>query len=304
MSKEVRNRKPAKQVDAHLQGPLNSETPATILSSDLKPEYATAALNLAADFVKQKESLANMAILGHPIVVAFVWVLAIYFAAPRVTVPYMDESNGFVNFMWQLFSNNKSVVPTVIIVGCLGTMVVFTLMSRVTESFFNSMTKEIVNSQGKSVFDIDLKKLAEGKCTKEELEHTKDTYIVIYRDTPVALVSLVQNKILSTKEDLVMSVATMGSRRVYEKSGITEDLIDWSMVHTKQKFVKGHYKGKMQLLIDVYSFDVDSKKILKQKGFTMIKSNKLQGSFILGKIFGVQKELWGSQFHFQQTRRD
>ncbi|CDH15516.1 related to PHO86-Targeting and packing of Pho84p inorganic phospate transporter [Zygosaccharomyces bailii ISA1307] len=303
MSKEVRNRKVARQVDARLHEPLDSETPGTIQSSELKPEYANAALNMAADFVKQKESLANMAILGHPLVVAIVWVVAIYFAAPKAKMPFQGDFGNYVSFLWQLFKQNKTVLPTVIIAGCLGTMVIFTLMSRVTESFFNSLTKEIVNSKGKNVFGVDLNKLAEGKCSQEELEHAKDTYIVIYRGTPVALVCLVQNKILSTKDDLVMSVSTMGSRKVYEKSGIIEDLVDWCMVRTKQKYVKGNYTGKMQLLVDLYSFDPDNKKVLRQKGFTMLKSQKIQGSFILGKIFGLEKELWGSQFHYEKPSK-
>lgn len=301
MAKGVKNRNASKQVDARLNEPLNSETPPTIFSSDLKPEYATAALNMAADFVRQKQSLANMSVLGHPLIVVFVWMVAIYFAAPKVTVP-ADFGDTFFSFIWRSISQNKSVVPTVIIFGCLSTIVVFTLMSRVTETFFNSLSRDILDSQGQNVFGVNLKKLVEKKCTDQELQQAKNTYIVVYRDTPVALVSLVENKILSTKDSLVMSVSTMGSRKVYEKSGIIEDLIDWCTIRTKQQYVQGHHEGKMKLLIDIYSFDVDIKGILKRKGFTLVKSTKLHESFILGKIFGMKKELWGLQFHFQNPR--
>ncbi|CAR27657.1 hypothetical protein ZYGR_0N01400 [Zygosaccharomyces rouxii] len=302
MSREVKNRKASKQVDARLSEPLNSETPPTIGSTDLKPEYATAALNMAADFVKQKQSLANMSILGHPLIVVFVWMVAIYFAAPKVTIPTDNGNGSFINFIWQAFSKNKSVVPTVIFFGCLSTMIVFTLMSRVTETFFNSLSRDIIDTQGENVFGVDLKKLAERKCTSQELEQAKNTYIVVYRDTPVALVSLVENKILTTKDNLVMSVSTMGCRKVYEKSGIIEDLIDWCTIRTKQKYVQGDYTGKMKLLIDVYSFDVDTKAILKRKGFTLLKNAKVHESFILGKLFGMKKELWGLQFHFEKPK--
>lgn len=301
MAREAKNRRVPKQVDARLNEPLNSETPPTIFASDLKPEYATAALNMAADFVKHKQSLANMSVLGHPLIVALVWMVAIYFAAPKVTIP-RDAGDSFLGFAWASISQNKSVVPTVIIFGCLSTIIVFTLMSRVTETFFNSLSRDIIDTQGQNVFGINLKKLVEGKSTKQELEQAKNTYIVVYRDTPVALVSMVENKILTTKDNLVMSVSTMGSRRVYEKSGIIEDLLDWCAIRTKQEYVKGHYEGKMKLLIDVYSFDVDIKQILKKKGFTLLKSAKLNESFILGKVFGMQKELWGLQFHFENPK--
>lgn len=302
MPGEVKNRRSTKQVDARLHEPLSSETPPTIYSTALKPEYASAALSMSADFVKKKQSLANMSILGHPLVIVLVWMVVVYFAAPKVTIPADNGDGSFVDFVWLSISRNKNIVPTVIIVGCLSTIVVFTLMSRVTETFFNSLVKAIFDTQGENVFGVNLKKFAEGKSTNEELEQAKNTYIVVYRDTPVALVSLVENKILTTEANLVMSVSTMGSRKVYEKSGIIEDLIDWCAIRTKQKYVQDQHSGKMKLLIDTYSFDVHNRDILRQKGFTLLKTTKLSGSFILGKIFGVRKELWGLQFHFENAK--
>lgn len=45
------------------------------------------------------------------------------------------------------------------------------------------------------------------------------------------------------------------------------------------------------------------KKTLKSKGFSLIKAVKLEESRLLGGLFGVKKELWGVQFHFDSKKQ-
>lgn len=308
MSRKLRDTPKGKtqvpQVDASLDQPLNVDAPPTIYGTKLKPETASAAINLALEGVKQQESLSNKSLIRHPITGIFISVIAAVFLSPRIILPRNLSSSSIVSYLYQLLHFNVFTFGTLIVITCISLVCLFTVYSRVTEMFFREKISEITKLHGESIFGVNLQSLASRDKKTSALKQVDNTYIIVYRETPIALISIAENEPLSSKESLVMSVSTIACRRVYLKSGIIEDLLDWAMLRTKTICKEGNYGDSMKLLISLYSFENNMKDALRSKGFTLLQSVKLKESRLLGGLYGVQKELWGVQFHFEAPKND
>ncbi|EJS43186.1 pho86p [Saccharomyces arboricola H-6] len=299
--KSDKNAPSVPQVDASLDKPLDVDAPPTIYSVNLKPEYGTAALNLSADFIKQEQALANKYLFFHPLILIVLVIGLVAYLTSKVVFP-IRNTGSIAGWFYQLVRINQKEVLTGLVFTAIGASFLFTLLSRVSDSYFKSKINQLVASKGEKVFGINLNDLVAKHETEDPV--VSNTHIIVYRETPIALISVAPNMTLSTDENLVMSVTTMGCRRVYVKSGIIEDLIDWALLHAKNVRSNGKYGETMKLLIDVYSFDSALKDILKKKGFTYIQSIRVSENRLLGGLFGVKKELWGLQFHFKTEHKD
>ncbi|AGO12792.1 AaceriADR325Cp [[Ashbya] aceris (nom. inval.)] len=289
------------QLDPKLTKPIDEDAPPTIYGSELKPELATAALNLPIDFLKQKESLANKYVARHPITLSMIILAVAVYMGNSCVLP--EGSSLSVTEKLAAFAVlNKKELISAIIVMCVASSLIITTLAKMNSALFKSKTDAILESKGANIFKVNLAHLAEGGSEVASNEEVKNTHVVVYRETPIALVSVKENKGLSTKDTLVVGVSTIGCRQVYLKSGILEDLLDWALVRTKniQKHSGKYPNGQsMKLLVDVYSFDKYMKQVLKRKGFSHLESFKLPEDRILSSIFGVRRELWGVQFHFE-----
>ncbi|KAM3161655.1 Inorganic phosphate transporter PHO86 [Lachancea thermotolerans] len=289
------------QMDASLHEPINKDAPLTIYGSKLKPELATAALNLSIDFLKQQQSLANQHVMWHRKTLGTAFLCAFVYLAPRATFP--KGSKSVMGTVVQFVLMNKVQLVYFAVVTILAASFIFTFLARFTEDLFKRKISQVVDTNGVAVFGVDLTELVKGNIKdKSKLDNTQ---VIVYRETPIALASVVENSLMSSNDALVMGVSTIGSRRVYLQSGIIEDLLDWALIRTKniQKTGKFEAGNSMKLLVEVYSFDKVMKKTLKSKGFSLIKAVKLEESRLLGGLFGVKKELWGVQFHFDSKKQ-
>lgn len=165
------------------------------------------------------------------------------------------------------------------------------------------MCEEIVNCNALTIFNTDLQKLRNN--TEEEDEETlNNTHIIVYRNTPIALISISKNNALSKKnESLTMNINCLGARKVYLPSGVVHDMIDWAMIRTKALCsATGEKVDSLRLIVEVFSFDEKMKQILRRKGFVFVQSGKIMENRLLGGLFGVKKELWGCQFRFNNAK--
>ncbi|CEP64512.1 Pho86p LALA0_S12e00540g [Lachancea lanzarotensis] len=303
MAKKTGIRGPIKQIDASLHEPINKDAPPTIYGTHLTPELANASLNLSVDFLKQQQSLANRAVIWHPKTLGFSLFCTLIYLAPNAVLPKNTRSAS--GFIVQFVLMNQTVLLTAGIVLLMTTSFAFTLLSKLTESLFQAKVDAVVKSEGELVFGCKLEQLANSII--KPTEKLKNTQIIVYRDTPIALASVSENEAVSNADSLVMGVSAIGTRRVYVKSGIIEDLLDWALLRTKN-IQTGSQKFKsdrsMKLLVDVYSFDHALKDTLAKKGFSLIKSHKLPESRLLSGIFGVRQELWGVQFRYDSKKRN
>ncbi|AET39994.1 Pho86p Ecym_5226 [Eremothecium cymbalariae DBVPG len=295
---------PFPQLDPNLTKPIDRDAPPTIYGSVLKPELATAALNLPIDFLKQKESLANQYLAAQKLTLGSILFAVVVYMCSSCTLP-RERTGSVVEYVYLFAGINRKEMVTALIVSAISASLLLTSLAKLTNAVFKAKSKVILDSHGISVFNVDLTKLGAGDPSVTKDKNLENTHIVVYRETPIALVTVQENKSLSTKDALVVSISSMGSRLVYLKSGILEDLIDWALVRTKKiqhqsdKYKKG---TSMKLIIEVYSFDTHMKETLKKKGFSVIESYKLPESRILGGLFSIKRELWGIQFHFESKK--
>ncbi|QLG74746.1 hypothetical protein HG535_0H00710 [Zygotorulaspora mrakii] len=292
------------QVDASLDQPLDVDAPPTIYGTKVKPELCSAAMNLAMDSVKQQQSLSNKFMIKHPFTGFILLIATVIYLAPRIILPRNIKSGSITGFLYQLVHFNVYNFGTALAIVSLTGMCLFTVYSRISEFFFKTKLSEITDNSGEKIFGVDLRKLATKDKKALSSKQNDNTYIIIYREAPIALISIKENDTLSSKEALVVSISTVGCRKVYIKSGIMEDLLDWAMLRTKTINKEGNYGQSMKLLISVYSFETDLKHILKRKGFTLVQSTKSVESRLLGGLFGARKELWGIQFHFEPAKQE
>ncbi|KAL3230736.1 Inorganic phosphate transporter PHO86 [Nakaseomyces bracarensis] len=298
-------RRSVPQINPSLDTPLNVDAPPSIYASSLTPELATAALNLPVEFLKQKQGLANKRLISHPVVMATIGIFLSTYLATQLTIP-KNTSSSFAGYLYQIFLMNKKEVITALLFTLIAASFLFTLLSRVSDLYFRTQIDHIVKTKGEEIYGVNLNDV--GVLTTEELKNKpksfkdtlENTHIIVYRETPIALISMAKNNILSTADSLIMSISAVGSRRVYIKSGIIEDLFDWAMVRTRAISSSGNYGKSMKILTEVYSFDSEMKKILRSKGFVKVQSARVNENRILGGLFGIRKELWGVQFHYEK----
>lgn len=289
-----------KQVDASLDKPLDADAPPTIYQTKLVPEMASASLNLAVDFLKQQQSLCNYYLIKSPIVIIIDFLFLIIYLGPRLNYPSLRNSgitfNSVTAYLYHLYMMNKFTFLSAGIFTVMLTSFVFTLVSRLSDTFFKTKIDQIVKDNGDIIFGFKLPEIV--NIMKKEPKLLENTNIVVYRNTPIALVSISENQVLSTPDSLTMTINSIGCRRVYVKSGILEDLLDWTMIRTKAIGVaKNKLDKSMKVLIEIYSFDDAMKDILRKKGYTCISVGRAQENRLLSGLFGVKKELWGVQFH-------
>lgn len=291
------------QVDASLDKPLGADAPPTILQTKITPELASASLNLSIDFLKQHQSLCNYYLLKHPIVIIINLLFLIIYLGQGLDYPPLRQNNitsfGSVSsYIYHVYLLNKMTFLSAVIFTAMLTSFVFTLLSRLSDIFFKTKIQQIVSGNGESIFGFQLNDIV--KKTKEDPKLMENTNIIIYRNTPISLITISENKVLTTPDSLVMTINSIGCRRVYTKSGILEDLLDWAMIRTKKiASEKNKFDKSMKLLLEIYSFDHEFKAILKKRGFTLISIGKAQENRLLSGVFGVKKELWGIQFHVE-----
>ncbi|KAH3898774.1 Pho86p SCDLUD_005109 [Saccharomycodes ludwigii] len=287
----------AKQIDAALDEPLNADAPPTIYGTTLKPELATAALNLSVDFLKQQQAAANKYAAWHPF--NFMWitlVVAIYLGF-NTTYPDFKEASSVTSWIFQYISMNMTEIGSSFLIFGISCSIFFTLFGRIINSLFSNKINVILKTHGQDIFSLDLSTLMTG-VSPNESNLIGNTHVIVYRDTPISLISIKENKDLTTETKLVMDITSLGSRKVYAKSGILEDLIKWAMLRTKD--LRANPKqNSMMLLMDAYSFDHVTKEALRKCQFKMIESYKLDESRIIGGILGARKELWGLSFDFR-----
>ncbi|ODV72997.1 Pho86p CYBJADRAFT_95059 [Cyberlindnera jadinii NRRL Y-1542] len=272
------------QAPTHLQGLMDEDAPPTIHTSSLTPELCEAALNLTIDFQRQKQSVANAAIMKHPITVGTI--VSIIAAVSYWKLGWIYKRGGFALI--------KDSLEEVVGVVVLCTMVISTLLTVITRptDVIKQRADRIVD-ESKPVFGVDLKEFAASRSKKfsqETASKADNTKVVIYRDTPIAVISLIDIPEMTNDEKFVTRITGAGVRKVYWKSGIIEDLIDFAVSRSGQ--LNNSKAPKILVLFEVLSTDAELKKVLIAKKFQKIESRPINDSKLL-KLFGVHYEIYG-----------
>jgi hypothetical protein len=278
----------SQQKPVELNDLMDHEAPPTIISTKLTPELSEAALNLTIDFQRQKQSTANTAILRHPYTVFFI--VTLFSGIAYWKCGWTFQRGGFA-----LVKENMDEVAGAVVIAMMFTSVILTMATRPTDVLRTRADSIVDNSS--AVFGFDLKEYAginaKGKLSKDHkvlLEKAENTRVIIYRDTPIAVTSLVEVPEMSSKEKFVTKITSAGIRKVYWKSGLIEDLIDWTIKRSGE--LNNSQAPKILVLFEVLSTDYELKKVLASKKFQKIETLPVNDSVFL-KIFGVKYEIYG-----------
>lgn len=276
-----------KQKEIRLDQPIDHNAPPTIYGTKLTPSLSNAALNLTIDFIRQKQSQANTKIMTHPYSALIIVTVASLFGYWKVGWIY--EAGG-----WDLVKQSRDEIFSIVVFVTMFSSILFTVLTRTTD-FIKTTSEDLVNDN-EGIFGVELKTFASlnensnDKKTKNLLSKGDNTQIIIYRDTPIAVLSLIPKPELSNEGKFVTKITGCGVRKVYYKSGIIEDLIDWAIYRSNSLNVGK--AEKIIVLIDVMSTDLDLKKKLALKNFKFVEKSYYNNSNVL-KLFGIYNEVWG-----------
>lgn len=275
------------QKNIRLDQPIDENAPPTIYTTSLKPELANAALNLTIDFQRQKQSGANRHIFKHPISIVTILVAALSFGFWKIGWIYQKGGVALLK------KSPEELFPVFIFLSMFAS-IFFTLVTKPTE-VIKSNADALVDSNER-IFGFELKDLAQVNNEKKKkekddlLKKSENSSIVVYRDSPIALISIVEVPELFNGETFVVKITGVGVRKVYYKSGIIDDLFDW-VQYRSVALNNGKFK-KLLILIEVLSTDSELKKLLKSKQFQFIEKRPINDSQLL-KAYGITNEIWG-----------
>ncbi|XBW38556.1 hypothetical protein QEN19_004144 [Hanseniaspora menglaensis] len=298
--------------------PIDKDAPSTIKSIPLEHEYCQASMTLALDSLKQTESLGNKYIFWHPFLSILIVVVSSLFLKryPLIHLSKVSEESVLSYAGKNLFKNKDTLTNFVLFIA-FSVTVFFKLLANINSHYFSNVSQLLESENGKSVFGIDIKDYALDKnIINDKLILKNNANIIVYRDVPIALAALDTplGNIKDEDEDIIelkniATIKALSCRRVYLKSGILEDLLNWSKkrcldlnetVYSKKNTIKGQsvYENNLieKLQFKTYSYEYDLEKLMISNGFKLVKLEKLDSKInrlvILLNAIGIRTKTW------------
>ncbi|AOA64539.1 Protein required for teh ER exit of the high-affinity phosphate transporter [Komagataella phaffii CBS 7435] len=280
---------------------LSEDKEAVVSYSDLTPEYSTISLNLVIDRRRNLQALLNKKLL---------WSAPCWVGVLSISLGYgyfkLADYFKYIPLQELILNNNfrYELISTLILAGMVFS-IFFALFALKTE-FLRADADKLVEESEKA-FGFDLKAYSnlpvntvdEYKSLRktddkelELLENGKNSQIVIYRETPIAVISLVVDKDpnQTNNSSYVVRIQSFGIRRVYVKSGIMKELLIWALYRTRT-IVEALNASEVLVLCELYSFEKDVIPTFQELTFKKISSRPLK-DWLLGGIYGVTQDTW------------
>ncbi|KAG7877719.1 hypothetical protein KL905_004352 [Ogataea polymorpha] len=279
----------AAQKSASLDAPLEMNKPSTIESMPILPDLAEPVTNLQMDYLFYKKSLLTKTVFKSK-AVASLLVAAFAGLFYRKFGPYFTPynfRNGTIEGLYNIYHSPFFIQDAFYLVSSTFMIFSATLVAAWLHTNFLKYEAEEVPKHMEQYFGLDLEDYAKSSV-KSKLRRVpadikqkvkfmeKHSFVIQYRDTPVAFI--VQQK----KSDSSFKITGLGVRRVYVKSKILADLLDWA---------KKQLSPKESTSITVYSFETFDIDILKESGFELLRKEPLD-SFVLGTLFGITRDTY------------
>lgn len=280
------------QKDVDLNKPLDPNVTPTLSQTKLTPELSQAVLSLHGDRYRQLQSKCNRHVVWHPLLVATLGVLvAIYAVFQFWNLIVVLQSFGE---FWHLVLRNKYLLA-LSMPGFVLSFTVIALSSFIISDEFRTVSDRLVKPDYLvSLFGFELKKYAQLSTGKDadnrslspkeaKLLHegSQNTQVLIYRDSPIAAVTVVPLLQNSTESNFFVKITGLNVRKVFAKVDFDNLLVEWSILRSREllqdyaasKKVKNVDGAKVTVLVDAYSIDAALVATLKQNSFTKIKSS-------------------------------
>lgn len=306
------------QIEVDYNKPIDKDAPPVIQSIPLEHAYSEAALSLSLDGLKQTEALGNKYIFWHPFSGILVAVVAsVYFNKNRLEILPRVKEESLWGFVFKNGMKNRETLGAGLMYMFIVGTIVFKFLALINEDYFRGKIQKINDENGQDVFGFDVSKyiLNEGYLA-DKMILKNNVNIIVYRNTPIASIVLKTPTLDAEHEDDDLIeiekravITSLSCRRVYLKSGILEDLINWAKkrcldlndsVYEKTNKVSGQtvYANELieTLVFKTYSFEFGLEKLMKESGFTLQKLQKLDTKKrklnVLLNAIGVREKVW------------
>lgn len=279
------------QKEVDLNRPLDPNAKPTLSQTKLTPELSQAVLNLHGDRYRQLQSKCNRHVVWHPLSMATLGVLVFIYAIFQFwnLIVVLESLAEF----WSLVLRNKYLIA-LSMPGLVLSFTVIALSSFIISDEFRSVSDRLVKSEYLvSLFGFELKKYAQlstkdsenGSLSPKEAkllkEGSQNTQVLIYRDSPIAAVTVVPLLQNSTESNFFVKITGLNVRKVFAKVDFDNLLVEWSILRSREllqeyassKKVKNVDGAKVTVLMDAYSIDSALVATLQQNSFTKIKSS-------------------------------
>lgn len=283
------------QKDVNLNEPLNDKIPPTLGKTSLTPELSQAALILQGDYYSQLQGKCNRYVFWHPISTTFLVISTSIFTYYRL-YDYISVSESFGEF-FSFFIKSRDFQFQVM--GIFPWLVcVFGIVGIVTH-FVSDVYKDISVKLPQlkyieKIFGFNLKeyaRLSQSKLLKQKrkltskevvfLKNGANTHIVMYRDSPIAIITLIPLLDESSESEFVIKITGLHVRKAFVKVDFDVLLLEWSYERARDilKEYGPNKDAKITLLADAFSFDNLLIKTLENQSFKKISSSFTLNSF-------------------------
>lgn len=280
------------QVDIDLTTPLLIDADPSITVIPLEPELATVALTLHGDFYRQLQSQANRRIFWHPVTqaISISVLLSFFFYKYSELIEISDSFGEFMHLFW----NNKYLITTffpvvTFLAGFIG------LISFIISDEFRVISdglKDDVIMLKLFRFPLRIYANYDPRDRKEASiglidAASQSTDFIKYRDSPIAVVTVVPLPDRSTEEVFYAKITGLHVRKVYAKVGLQNELLE--IAKTKAKRLCSRYVQDMKintksmkiiLIADGYSLDPNMTETLKSNGFKITETTANVNPFV------------------------
>lgn len=307
-----------KQVDLNLNEPLDATAKPTLSKTPLVPKYATAAATLQGDYYVQEQLNLNRHLFWSPILKAYM-ILILGSALTYKLWDYVVISDSPLEFL-RFFARTDVwidliiVLPSLVLIVITLGLVIFMVSDDLKDVSRNLIGKGYVNE----VFGFDLVKFAKLDVDsnvpkqRQQLSLGDNTQIIVYRESPIAIASVVPDP-KSSVSDFIVRILGMNVRKVYSKVDFDQLVLEWSIIRARQLLQQRAEKENIKLisgckitvLVDAYSFDHHRVSLLIKNGFLLLSlsyqlnpfgSPPLQWQMGLQKVFSVSRLTYGLVF--------
>lgn len=308
------------QKDVDLNTPLDNEKAPSLAKSPLTPDLVVASLNLHGDFYRQLQSKFNRHMFWHPISktvfvaslsASFLYRLWDYIVISDSVIEFLSFARKSNDFVYQLFM----LFPVLVIFfGITG------LTAYILGDDLRGISDDLLKKgYATDIFGFDVREFSrlpapteasatgtsvEKKSkskTKDPLAVGKNSEIILYRDSPIAIVTL--NPQAPASDSLTIKISGIHTRKVFAKADFDSLLIDWAILRAKEIAAEtGSKAEKLILEINGYSFEPELANTLIQKDFKVVSQSynfhsfedKEVGYFLLifHKLFNLKKQVY------------
>lgn len=283
------------QKDVNLNEPLSDKVPPTLGKTSLTPELSQAALILHGDYYSQLQGRCNRYVFWHTFSTTFLIISTSIFTYYRL-YDYISVSESIGEF-FSFFSKSRDfqfqvmgVLPWLVcIFGIVGIVAHF-----VSDVFKDISVKLPQLKYMEKIFGFNLReyaKLSQSALLKQKrnltskdtvfLKNGENTHLVIYRDSPIAIITLKPLLDESSESNFVIKITGLHVRKAFAKVDFDVLLLEWSYERAREllKEYKPSKNAKITLLADAFSFDKQLIKTLENQSFQKISSSFTLNSF-------------------------